>query len=82
MVPGFRSEVIPNYKVILNNNEGVFISLNNLKNEECKIRLQEAFDNTITIEEYLERFTKIPKTKYNKKKPAVKLIIEEDPDEE
>jgi hypothetical protein len=86
LVPGFRVETIPSYKIIISKEEDIFISLENIKNEECLNVLQQAFDNTFTIENYLQNFVKASKTNYQKKKPKTtlitKLIIEEDPVQE
>jgi len=84
VVPGFRIETIPNYKIILSDKEEIFISLNSIQQEEYSISIQQAIDNHINIEKYLEKFIKASKTNYQKKKPKpqtqnqVKLIIEED----
>jgi hypothetical protein len=74
VLPGFRPENIPNFKVIKSNNGDVFISLKEL-NEECVQNIEESIRNKITIEEYLDKFILPPKTKYEKKKP---LLIESD----
>ena len=86
LVPGFRVETIPSYKIILSPSEDVFISLDNVSSSECINSIQEAIDNKFTVENYLQQFVKLPKTNYQKKKPkaniVTKLIIEEDPVEE
>jgi hypothetical protein len=66
VVPGLRPENVPGYKIIQSNESEVFISLNNL-DEECIDRINRAFDNKITIEEYIEDYKKLVKTEYQKK---------------
>lgn len=82
VTPGFRVETIPSYKIILSDKEDIFITLDNLPNQECVNSLQEAINNSFTIEDYLNKFVKASKTLYHKKKPKnnleKKLIIEED----
>ena len=82
LVPGFRVETIPSYKIILTPSEEVFIPLDNISTSECINSIQEALDNKFTVENYLQQFVKLPKTNYQKKKPkaniVTKLIIEED----
>ena len=79
VVPGFRPENIPNYKLIQSNGGDIFISLNKL-NENCVDRIQKAIHDKISIEEYLENFVKPNTTTYKKKKP-VGLIMESDSEE-
>jgi hypothetical protein len=74
ILPGFRPENVPNFKIVKSNRGDVFISINEL-NEECIDNIQESIRNKITIEEYLEKFSLPPKTIYKKKKP---LLIESD----
>jgi hypothetical protein len=80
VIPGFRPENIPNYKLIQSDKNEVFISLDKL-NDDCVERIREAISNKISIEEYLEHFTKAATTKYQKKKPK-KLIIDGEVDSE
>ena len=82
LVPGFRVETIPSYKIITNENNELFISLETIQDSECIKLILEAIDNKFTIENYLQQFVKATKTTYQKKKPKLsgtKLIIEEDP---
>jgi len=73
MIPGFRPENVPGYKLIQSDEGNVFISLNKLKEEGVE-KIQNAFRNKKSIEQYLEEY-KIPKlTVYENKKP--KIIIE------
>ena len=76
LIPGFRPENVPSYKLIQSNEKEVFIKLDKL-NGECLDRIREAITNKISIGDYLKTFTKPIKTNYEKKKPQ-KLIIESD----
>ena len=78
VVPGYRPENIPGFKIIQTNDSEVFISLNKL-NTECVEKIRKAINLNITIENYFEHFSKPISTKYEKKKP---LIIENDSDSE
>ena len=66
VVPGLRPENVPGYKIIKSNEGDIFISLNNL-NDECIDKINRAFNDKITIEEYLEKYKKLVKTEYQKK---------------
>jgi len=79
VIPGFRPENIPGYKLIQSNDGDIFISLNKL-NENCVDRIQSAIQNKISVEEYLEKFVKPNTSTYKKKKPAG-LIIDSDSDQ-
>ena len=79
VLPGFRPENVPNYKIIKSNKGDIFISLNSLS-ESCIEIFDNSFDNKTSIEEYLNDFVMPTKTKYDKKKPD-RLIIESDDDE-
>ena len=81
MIPGFRNENIPKFKVIESNTKEVFISLRNILNNDCTKIITDAFDNFKTIEDFLIQFTKKKTTTYQKKKPK-KLIIETDESQE
>ena len=65
-MPGLRPENVPGYKIIKSNEGDIFISLNNL-NDECIDKINRAFNDKITIEEYLEKYKKLVKTEYQKK---------------
>jgi hypothetical protein len=80
VIPGFRPENVPGYRLIHTNNGDVFISLDELETD-CVERVREAVKNKLSIEEYLEKFTKPITTTYKKKKPE-RLIIESDSDVE
>jgi hypothetical protein len=94
VLPGFRPENIPGYKMIISDNGDIFISLNKL-NEICIDRIHYAVENQTTIASYLHDFTKPKKTMYVKKKHIIvdsdsedvikpkvqrkkKIIVEED----
>jgi hypothetical protein len=79
VVPGLRPENVPGFRLIISDSGETFISLNKLNNE-CVEKIQNAFKNRKTIEEYLEDY-QIPKlTQYIHKRG--KLVIESDSDEE
>jgi hypothetical protein len=77
VLPGFRPENVPNFKVIKSNKGDIFISLKEL-NEECIGNIKESIKNKIDIEDYLKEFIKPSKTIYEKKKP---LLIQSDSEE-
>jgi hypothetical protein len=79
VIPGFRPENVPGYKLILSDKNEVFISLNKL-DDECVERIRNDISHKGSIEDYLEKFTKPITTEYEKKKPE-KLIIETDSEE-
>ena len=77
VIPGLRPENIPKYKVIINENKELFISVNNLINITCTETIENSFRNINTVESYLKSYVKQTKTKYMKK---VKLnIMDESP---
>jgi hypothetical protein len=80
IIPGFRPETVPVFRLVQSEKGDAFISLNKLSNS-CVDKIYEAFDNEISVEEYLKGFKKIAKTIYKKKKP-MGLIIESDSDSE
>jgi hypothetical protein len=67
ILPGFRSENVPNYKLIKSGEGDVFISLNKL-NEECVKKIEDAIDDKISIDLYLDDFKIAKKTSYERKK--------------
>ena len=75
VIPGFRSENIPNYKIIQSNENDIFISIQQIKNNECINKINNAINKKISIEEYLKLFEK---SIINKQKTPNKLIIEQD----
>jgi hypothetical protein len=80
IIPGFRPENVPMYKLIQDEEEECFISLDKL-NSECVERITEAIHSKISIRDYLEGFTKPLKTNYVGKKPK-RLIVNSDSDSE
>jgi len=79
IVPGLRPENIPGFKIISSNEGDIFISLDKIK-EECVERIYNAMDTAITIETFLQEFSKPKKTTYVKKKPNI-LILDSDSEE-
>jgi len=75
VLPGFRPENVPNFKIIKTDKGDVFISLKEI-NEECIENIEEAIRNKIDIEDYLQNFILPPN--YVKKKP---LLIMSDSEE-
>jgi hypothetical protein len=73
MLPAFRNEIIPKFKIILTDKNETFYNLDQLK-EECAIEI--LLEHRFTIEDYLSRFTRPNKTHYVTKKPKGLLIIE------
>jgi hypothetical protein len=78
ILPVFKAESIPIFKMVENEEGNCFIPINKL-NKECLDRIRDAFDNKKSIKEYLQEFTKPKKNIYTKKKP---LIIEEEKEEQ
>ena len=78
VIPGFRPENVPMYKLINDEEHNVFISLDKL-NGECVERIKEAINNKISIRDFLENFTKPLTTNYEGKKPK-RLIVNNDSD--
>ena len=76
VIPGFRPENVPGYKLIQSDNKDIFISLEKI-NEECSERIKESIQNAPSIDDYLKNFTKPLTTDYEKKKPT-RLVIESD----
>jgi hypothetical protein len=78
VVPGLRPENVPGYKLIQSDKGEIFISLEEL-NKDCLENIEKSIDDKVSIEEYLDKFTKPLTTNYEKKKPE-RLIIESDSD--
>ena len=78
LIPAFRPETVPIFRLIQNENSEAFISLNKL-DEGCLEKIYDAIDNKISVEKYLEDFSKLTKTTYKKKKPMI-LIDDSDSD--
>jgi hypothetical protein len=80
IIPGFRPENVPNFKLVLTNTNDAFISLNKL-NDNCVERIFLSIENQNSIKDYLEKFMKPKKMLYVKKKPTKPILIETDDDE-
>ena len=78
VVPGLRPENVPGYKLIQSDKNEIFISLDEL-NEDCLVNIRRSIDDKVSIEEYLDKFTKPLTTNYERKKPE-RLVIETDSD--
>lgn len=78
VVPGLRPENVPGYKLIQSDKREIFISLSEL-NEDCLENVEKSIDDEVSIDEYLDKFTKPLTTNYEKKKPE-RLVIESDSD--
>ena len=85
LLPGFRDEQPPGYKLIQSDKGETFISLNQVK---CRDKFANIINNNITIENYLEDFTKHSKTNYQvktkckeNKTVVAKIVVESDDDE-
>ena len=79
---GMKPEHVPIFKLIQNSKDEIFLSLDELINGDKNQIIADAFNNKINIETYLTQFTKNPTTKYSKKKPLPKVILEIDDEEE
>jgi len=78
VVPALGPEKVPSYKVVSSDKNDIFISLQEIK-ETCEDEIKNAFDNEITIEDYLKQFVKINKPKKrNVQTLAKKIYIEDD----
>ncbi len=96
IIPGLRPENVPGYKLILSNNNDVFIPIDDIeKLNQCNSfkdrSVSSAFKDKMTIEEYLEKFKKPLTTVYHPKKPekylsaarkTQNIIIEEEDESE
>jgi hypothetical protein len=81
VLPGFRAEHIPNYKLIQSGDSNIFFSLEESVNPTYLETINQEVRNQISINDYLINFTKISKTKYIKKVPItrkIKIIEEEE----
>ena len=61
VIPGLKNEQVPEFKLIVNENNNYLIPINNL-NDDCVDKIRQSFDNKESIHEYLDKFIK-PKTK-------------------
>ena len=64
LLPGLRDENIPNYKLVQSDTGDVFISLANIK---CREKIREIISDNLSVENYLDDFTKHSKTNYQLK---------------
>ena len=77
VLPGFRNQIVPNFKIITTDKGEFFIPLSKL-NDDCVDEIEKSIHESITIEKYLEEFKMPSKTNYKKKKP---IIYESDSNE-
>jgi hypothetical protein len=78
VVPALGPEKVPNYKIVLSDKNDTFISLQEIK-QNCEDEIKMAFDNEISIEDYLKQFVRINKPKkVNVRTLAKKIHIESD----
>ena len=91
VIPAFRPEIVPGYKLIQTNTGDAEISLDKL-NDDCVERIRTAINTKVSVAAYLKSFKKPTTTVYKKKipfaieadqpedKPArkTKMVIEED----
>ena len=84
IIPILKAESEPGFKIIEDDEQSIFISLNKLLVTENTENINNSILNKITIESYLDSFTKNIKPKPVKKiiNPRVKLIIKEDDESE
>ena len=80
LLPGFRPQNIPVYRLVQSETKDIFIPINKL-NDECLEHVRTAINNKLSISEYLETFEKPTKTNYDRRKQAG-LIIDDTPDEQ
>jgi len=67
---------IPKYKIILNNNKKMLISLTSMQ-KHCNANITTALESITDIEHYIDTlFTKYMTTKYKPKKKGVRQLIE------
>jgi hypothetical protein len=78
VVPALGPEKVPSYKLVSSDKNDVFISIQEIK-QTCENEINNAFDNEITIENYLKQFVKINKPKKVNVRPlSKKLHIDSD----
>ena len=78
-----KENILPNYKLITNNEGKINISLDEIKTENCKSKIEDALNDYLTIERYIELFQKNIKKKHSKKKklnPIEFEIVEQEPE--
>ena len=76
ILPGLRDENIPNFKLVQSDKSDgdVFISLGDIK---CLGKIREIVNDKISVESYLDDFTKHSKTNYQEKKKCADDTIGE-----
>jgi hypothetical protein len=74
VIPAFRPEIVPGYKMIQTETGDTEISLDKLQGE-CLERIREAINSKVSFAAYLAAFNKLPTTTYKKKVP---FVIEDD----
>jgi hypothetical protein len=68
ITPGLREKNIPEYKIVINNRNSMNISIDNLNTEsDCYNKIANAIKSYVSIDEYLNVFTRDSKYKYIKK---------------
>ena len=75
-----KENILPNFKLLTNNEGKISISLDQIKNENCKSKIENALNNYVSIERYIDVFQKnIKKKNIQKKKinPVELEIVEE-----
>jgi hypothetical protein len=68
------TNIFPIFKIILNKNGKMDISLHELTEEECRRKIIHAIENHITVEDYIKVFKRNIRKKYNKKEKINKDI--------
>jgi hypothetical protein len=76
IIPSFRHENIPNFKIVKSHEDSYFISLKDL-NDTCTERIDQAINNKVSIENYIEHFKIVKKTNYQKKNCLIESDTEE-----
>ena len=70
-IPGLDPEKTPGYKLVVNDKNETFISLDKLEDQTM---IDKAFEKKMTIEDYLAQFTKKALTLNVKKKKLVRVV--------
>ena len=68
VIPAFRPEIVPGYKLIQTNTGDTEISLDKLT-ENCVERIRTAVNTKVSVAAYLKSFKRPPTTVYKKKIP-------------
>ena len=63
IIPGLRAENIPGYKLIIKNEEEIFIPIESIIDNDCRDKMLDVIQNSKTIEEMLVSYTKKPRLK-------------------